>query len=482
MLYDILIIIFYSLFFWLSRKNIRTGIYLTLLSLPAYQIRYQIMGLPATLLEGLIWLLFLAWLIKLHQEKNLSYNPITWIKNVINHQLLVINNQSLVINKQNLIPRSLRLPIMLLLIAATISVFVSPNLNSALGIWKAYFVEALLFFIIFVYNITEIKHLQQVIRVLGLLTIIIGLFALYQKLTGDFIPNPFWADAATRRITTFFGYPNANALLIAPILMLTIGNFLTDKKIIFKSFSLLVFVLGILTILWTKSAGAVIALAVGLLSIFLINKKARLKAFFIIIIALIIGFSLPSINKTIFNNLNSLSYTKLPLNPTDVQLRYQQWKETIRLLKDTPIFGAGLSGYQTLLVPYHQFPYIEIFMYPHNFSLNFWSETGLLGLISIIWIVGLFFFYGIKNLKLAPNRVEGFKIDSKFEIQNSKLTISVLSAMIVLLVHGLVDVPYFKNDLSILFWVIVGMIIILYQDTRNNQPFGYAQGKQETNK
>ena len=32
--------------------------------------------------------------------------------------------------------------------------------------------------------------------------------------------------------------------------------------------------------------------------------------------------------------------------------------------------------------------------------------------------------------------------------------------MVVLLVHGLVDTPYFKNDLSVLFWLIIGLGII----------------------
>jgi hypothetical protein len=29
-----------------------------------------------------------------------------------------------------------------------------------------------------------------------------------------------------------------------------------------------------------------------------------------------------------------------------------------------------------------------------------------------------------------------------------------------LLIHGLVDVPYFKNDLSLLFWLIVALISV----------------------
>ena len=37
----------------------------------------------------------------------------------------------------------------------------------------------------------------------------------------------------------------------------------------------------------------------------------------------------------------------------------------------------------------------------------------------------------------------------------------LMATMVALLVHGLVDVPYFKNDLSVLFWLIVGSLIIL---------------------
>jgi len=40
------------------------------------------------------------------------------------------------------------------------------------------------------------------------------------------------------------------------------------------------------------------------------------------------------------------------------------------------------------------------------------------------------------------------------------LLLGLGGAMVVLLVHGLVDTPYFKNDLSVLFWLIIGLGII----------------------
>jgi hypothetical protein len=42
-----------------------------------------------------------------------------------------------------------------------------------------------------------------------------------------------------------------------------------------------------------------------------------------------------------------------------------------------------------------------------------------------------------------------------------------MSAMTVLFVHGLVDVPYFKNDLSILFWFLVAVMIVLKKGQKN---------------
>jgi O-antigen ligase len=119
------------------------------------------------------------------------------------------------------------------------------------------------------------------------------------------------------------------------------------------------------------------------------------------------------------------------------------WGETWQMLKDHWFLGAGLTGYQTALVPYHQAKYLEIFLYPHNFVLNFWVELGLLGLLTFLYIIGKFFYLG-------------FKIqDSRFK---KLLANTLIAVMVVILVHGLVDVPYFKNDLAVMWWVWVGLM------------------------
>src|SRR3989344_5188778 len=276
MLYYPAIIIFYLLFICLCWKNIRWGVYTVVALLPTYLIRYSVFGIPATLLEGMIWLLFIIWLIKLKRERNLTFNPIKIFKNIVKSPIPAEQ-------AGDPLPKQLKLPLFLFLTAATFSVFMSADQTAAAGIWKAYFIEALLFFMIFLYTIKNQIQLKKVIRFLGLTVLAIGAFAAVQKLTGVLIPNPFWADEATRRITTFFGYPNANALLVVPIVFLTIGNLLTDRRKAIQVFNLAILALGILTVFWAKSTGGLIGLLAGFVFLLLFHIKTRLAALLIIL-------------------------------------------------------------------------------------------------------------------------------------------------------------------------------------------------------
>jgi O-antigen ligase len=115
------------------------------------------------------------------------------------------------------------------------------------------------------------------------------------------------------------------------------------------------------------------------------------------------------------------------------RVRVWMWDETLQMLRDRPLTGAGMGGYPTVVAPYHGHSFIEIFQYPHNILLNFWSETGLLGLIAFGWIIITW----IKKGRMTMRPYTAYAV------------------LIAILVHGLVDVPYFKNDLAIVFWLLV---------------------------
>ena len=155
--------------------------------------------------------------------------------------------------------------------------------------------------------------------------------------------------------------------------------------------------------------------------------------------------------------VRSFLFGEFTLKSPSGKMRLAVWEETIALLKDHPITGAGLTGYQIALAPYHQewrkdvSPYkLEIFLYPHNIFLNFWVELGLGGLIIFLWL--LLVFGKIVWQKRA----------------NPLVQLSA-AAMVALLVHGLVDVPYFKNDLAVLFWLVMAWPLIISAISSNSR-------------
>ncbi len=76
--------------------------------------------------------------------------------------------------------------------------------------------------------------------------------------------------------------------------------------------------------------------------------------------------------------------------------------------------------------------------------MNFWSTTGLLGLAAFGWLLYAAFRVSWRGWRTGawPWRAMHF---------------GVLLALVGIVIHGLVDVPYFKNDLSLEFWALLGV-------------------------
>jgi O-antigen ligase len=111
------------------------------------------------------------------------------------------------------------------------------------------------------------------------------------------------------------------------------------------------------------------------------------------------------------------------------------------------VTGAGLAGFQTLVAPYiTNIHSAAQFIDPHNILLNFWVETGVLGVIAMAWI----FFVGFReSWRGWRHGTPGW----------APYHLAILLALVAIVVHGLVDVPYFKNDLSLEFWALVAITL-----------------------
>ena len=147
---------------------------------------------------------------------------------------------------------------------------------------------------------------------------------------------------------------------------------------------------------------------------------------------------------------NDLFYPVASHFTSSLAIRGLQWQETLLMLKEHWFFGAGLNGYQTLFAQYHQITWLEIFLYPHNIFLNFWVELGILGLLLFL----VFIYLITKDLK-------------QLFLAKHYLAWPLCLSWLVVFVQGLVDAPYFKNDLSLLFFLLLSLTIVSTQDEQN---------------
>ncbi|MFH1461170.1 MAG: O-antigen ligase family protein, partial [Patescibacteria group bacterium] len=309
-------------------------------------------------------------------------------------------------------------PILLIFFGLTISVLFSSDLETSAGIWKSWFLAPLLFWLVLINQLRDKEQIKKVFWSLffsGVAVALISLFCFFtDRLTYD------------NRLAGFYNSANYLAMYLAPILILSfyLYSFTKNKK--FKILLVTGYCLLVTVIYLTYSYGAWLGVLAAFLFILIKRKRIKITIIFILLIIVVLMFQVSSFK---FQGMLDLSYPSL-------KSRLVIWQVAGEIIKDNFLIGIGPGMFQKYYSDYQaQFPsYPEWAVpHPHNLFLAFWLQTGLLGLIGFIWLLFLFF------KKTDP---KGF------------LGSVLMAAMIYLLAHGLIDTTYWKNDLSIIFWLI----------------------------
>ena len=333
----------------------------------------------------------------------------------------------------------------LFLLSAIVAVATSVDRVGGLGILKAYFIEPVLFYYCLLYLVKKYGGEDFILKSLLICGIWLSLLALVQGLTGKFSLAP--NEIIQGRVSAVYNSANSLALFLGPLVMLSAALFLSEKRRR-KFFMAGLFVFFTIIMIWTRSRGGLIAELFSLLVLVysvLAKGKSFLRRIWVIVPIIIIGVIAFFLIQTI-QTYQSMPKTAHPYIGADtLEIRYYLWQGSVNLLSAHPIFGAGLDGFKTLYVKYKLPQYPEDFQYPHNIILTFWSEMGIFGLVVFLGLV----------IKLYQMLISTFPKSKNFYI-----SAALLAALTYWLVHGVVDVPYFKNDLSFEFWVFVALIEI----------------------
>jgi putative inorganic carbon (HCO3(-)) transporter len=326
-------------------------------------------------------------------------------------------------------------PVALLLVAATISVLTAPDHRAAAGIWKAYFLEPALAAYVLADVLRARQDLEKLVAAFFLGAIVV---AVLNELTFVYTLGVSPSGIVEHPPVMIYLTPNAVGLFLGPLLAIAASLLLFGlrpervRAAVFIAIALPAFVLSF-------SRGAWLGLLVAL--VFLAwQSRQRARALGGLAVAAAIALLLPPIRRRLAHELN-------PSDPQNsLNTRVDLWKATARMMVHGrhPIFGTGLSGFKHDIAPYKDVSgYHEDLIYPHNLFLDFYTETGLLGLIAFCWLV----FEWVRRTAVS---VAAESIRRPYHL-------GLAAAGITILVHGLLDVPFFKNDLAWLTFALLGM-------------------------
>lgn len=124
--------------------------------------------------------------------------------------------------------------------------------------------------------------------------------------------------------------------------------------------------------------------------------------------------------------------------------RVMIWQSAGKMVVDSPVFGIGPGNFQACYLAYQKYfpPYLEWSVpEPHNIFLAFWLGGGIIGLLGCGFLVFWWFRNVFQNIKK----------------EGGHLLLTLAAIMIAMLVHGLVDTPYWRISLSYIFWWVFFM-------------------------
>jgi len=387
----------------MSQRIINFGIYLIVFCLPLYLVRFKIGWVPFNVSEILIYILFVLWLFL----RNAEVRPL---------------------QRSDL---GFWTPVFLIFFGVTIATLFSSDLQTSAGIFKGWFLAPLLFFIVVINQIKTKEQIRNILVSLTLSGAIVALISLFY-----WFNNILTYDG---RLQGFYNSANYLAMYLSPILILSLCLYSFLNKKVLRVVLFIVNCLLFIVIYLTYSYGAWLGIGLALIFITLARKHKKLVLILLFLIVLGLILQIPSQK---FQGFVDLSYPSL-------ESRLVIWQSAWEIAKDNSLIGIGPGmfqkhylDYQVRFAPYPEWSVPQ----PHNIFLAFWLQTGLLGLIGFVWLMVIFFKNALRS-DLCKGRTSIERI----------LGSVLIAAMLYVLIHGLVDTTYWKNDLAVVFWLITAL-------------------------
>lgn len=339
--------------------------------------------------------------------------------------------------------------IALLVILSAASIFVSPDRSFSFYNWYHLMGRYILTYYLVVNHIQSLAQLRRLVLSLFASSAIVAAYGFYQYIYGVDISAFEWVDGQQFpdlkvRVFSTLENPNLLAGFLVIIMAMLTGLGLCGWHKPVKRLCIItgVVLLGVCLVL-TYSRGAWLSV-LAVIGVFgLIYSRRIFWLLLIVPVVVLLG------HDAVMERVLSI------LNPTDTSstLRVALWESTLAMILDKPLLGIGWGAYWLVYPEYDFFVQdagTKIF-HAHNTYLHLAAEIGIPGFL-------VFMAIACGHLRLA------FRLLA--ETQGKwlyGLILGISAAIMGLAISGFTDHILFNIQMSMLFWLLNAIIMVVWQ-------------------
>ncbi|HOK56867.1 MAG TPA: O-antigen ligase family protein [bacterium] len=313
--------------------------------------------------------------------------------------------------------------------------------------YNSYIVSYLCLFFL-VRNIFRDKEKSVLIYIILFTVFTLTLYGIYQRFWGieatrkylqsqesleqnpeilKYLSPTFFDRMESNRIYSTFVYPNIYASFLISIMPFLFFLFLNEDKKYFKIFSVLLFLLCFINLIFTESMGGLLIFLfishIILLQLLLNEKKFKRILTFLIFfefLFLYLGYHfkvLPHIHSL----LDRITY----------------WKGSMKIIQKNIFMGVGPENFRYYFLKYKSPEGLEA-AHAHNFLIETFAENGFIG---VIFLMSFLFIIILNPLK---------------ERKKDFLSNGVFYLLLTFFLHNLIDFDFSDPSVAILFFIFGG--------------------------
>jgi len=288
---------------------------------------------------------------------------------------------------------------------------------------------------------------QRVRRVLWAVlfsTLVTAMFAFYQQIIGGYSslwlylnPQEEYSFPWSGRSTSFMGHPNSFAGYLNLVLPFALACYLLGQGR-WKKLGGWTFGLGLVALLSSQSVGGLAAFVAILVLATICFAHSRKKK-----LALLAGLGALVCLLYVLRPILNPSHTE-EIVGSDAITRLLLWSAAWDEFMHAPVFGVGWGNFAA---PYGgDIPLAPGLLEVHNIYLQLLAETGLVGFVAFFTLV-------FKSWRQALHQFR-----SSLDFLDMALAFGVLGALLSVLVHGFIDIPFFAQS-GTLLWVLMALLV-----------------------